>query len=108
MWQYLDSTNGAVQMAFLPPHSHDLNPAEFLWARWDLPVPQGPTMSAPHAKFSCHAHSTVSTAHENRGAMRLPVAHKGQDHQTHSGISVAYQVVTATGIDAPRLVRQYA
>jgi transposase len=29
---YLDSTDGAVQMAFLPPYSPDLNPVEFLWA----------------------------------------------------------------------------
>ena len=30
--EYLDSTHGAVQMAFLPPYSPDLNPVEFLWA----------------------------------------------------------------------------
>ena len=30
--EYLDSTNGDVQMAFLPPYSPDLNPVEFLWA----------------------------------------------------------------------------
>ena len=30
--EYLDSTGGEVQMAFLPPHSPDLNPMEFLWA----------------------------------------------------------------------------
>ena len=30
--EYLDCTNGAVQMAFLPPYSPDLNPVEFLWA----------------------------------------------------------------------------
>jgi transposase len=30
--EYLDSTDGAVQMAFLPPYSPDLNPVEFLWA----------------------------------------------------------------------------
>ena len=30
--KYLDSTDGAVQMAFLPPYSPDLNPVEFLWA----------------------------------------------------------------------------
>jgi transposase len=29
---YLDPTDGAVQMAFLPPYSPDLNPVEFLWA----------------------------------------------------------------------------
>ena len=30
--EYLDSTDGAVQVAFLPPYSPDLNPVEFLWA----------------------------------------------------------------------------
>jgi len=30
--EYLDSTDGEVQMAFLPPYSPDLNPVEFLWA----------------------------------------------------------------------------
>lgn len=30
--KYLDSTDGAVQIAFLPPYSPDLNPVEFLWA----------------------------------------------------------------------------
>lgn len=30
--EYLDSTGGEVQMAFLPPYSPDLNPVEFLWA----------------------------------------------------------------------------
>jgi len=30
--EYLDSTDGAVQMAFLPPYSPDLNPVEYLWA----------------------------------------------------------------------------
>ena len=30
--EYLDSTDGVVQMAFLPPYSPDLNPVEFLWA----------------------------------------------------------------------------
>ena len=29
---YLDSTGGDVQMAFLPPYSPDLNPVESLWA----------------------------------------------------------------------------
>jgi transposase len=29
---YVDSTDGAVQMAFLPPYSPDLNTVEFLWA----------------------------------------------------------------------------
>jgi len=28
--EYLDSAEGAVQMAFLPPYSPDLNPAEYL------------------------------------------------------------------------------
>lgn len=32
MREYLDSTEGAVQMARLPPYSPDLNPVEFLWA----------------------------------------------------------------------------
>ena len=32
MREYLDSTDGAVQMAFLPPYSPDLNPVEYLWA----------------------------------------------------------------------------
>ena len=30
--EYLDSTGGDIQMAFLPPYSPDLNPVEFLWA----------------------------------------------------------------------------
>ena len=30
--EYLDSTQGAVQMALLPPYSPDLNPVEYLWA----------------------------------------------------------------------------
>jgi transposase len=30
--EYLDSTDGAVQMAFLPPYSPDLNPVEYPWA----------------------------------------------------------------------------
>ena len=30
--EYLDSTNGDIQMAFLPPYSPDLNPVEYLWA----------------------------------------------------------------------------
>ena len=29
---YLDSTGGDVQMAFLPPYSPDLNTVEYLWA----------------------------------------------------------------------------
>ncbi len=30
--EYLDSSDGAVQMAFLPPYAPDLNPVEYLWA----------------------------------------------------------------------------
>jgi transposase len=30
--EYLNSTDGDVQMAFLPPYSPDLNPVEYLWA----------------------------------------------------------------------------
>ena len=30
--EYLDSTEGTVEMAFLPPYSPDLNPVEFVWA----------------------------------------------------------------------------
>ena len=30
--EYLDSTGGEIQMAFLPPYSPDLNPVEYLWA----------------------------------------------------------------------------
>jgi len=29
---YLDSTRGAVQVAFLPPYTLDRNPVEYLWA----------------------------------------------------------------------------
>ncbi|MDR0274447.1 MAG: IS630 family transposase [Burkholderiaceae bacterium] len=29
---YLDSLNGHIQMAFLPPYAPDLNPVEYLWA----------------------------------------------------------------------------
>ena len=29
---YLDSTHGHLQMAFLPPYAPDLNPVEYLWA----------------------------------------------------------------------------
>lgn len=29
---YLDSLNGHIQMAFLPPYCPDLNPVEYLWA----------------------------------------------------------------------------
>lgn len=31
--EYLDSTGGDIQMAFLPPYSPQLNPVEYLWAR---------------------------------------------------------------------------
>lgn len=30
--EYLDSTGGHIQVAFLPPYSPDLNPVEYLWA----------------------------------------------------------------------------
>jgi transposase len=30
--EYLDSTNGHIQVAFLPPYAPDLNPVEYLWA----------------------------------------------------------------------------
>ncbi|BBB58543.1 hypothetical protein UNDKW_3638 [Undibacterium sp. KW1] len=30
--EYLDSTNGYIQIAFLPPYAPDLNPVEYLWA----------------------------------------------------------------------------
>lgn len=30
--EYLDSTNGHIQIAFLPPHAPGLNPVEYLWA----------------------------------------------------------------------------
>jgi transposase len=29
---YLDSLNGHIQIAFLPPYAPDLNPVEYLWA----------------------------------------------------------------------------
>lgn len=29
---YVDSLNGHIQLAFLPPYSPDLNPVEYLWA----------------------------------------------------------------------------
>lgn len=29
---YLDSTQGHIQIAFLPPYAPDLNPVEYLWA----------------------------------------------------------------------------
>jgi transposase len=31
--EYLDSTNGAIQMALLPAYAPDLNPVEYLWPR---------------------------------------------------------------------------
>ena len=30
--QYLDSLDGHIQIAFLPPYAPDLNPVEYLWA----------------------------------------------------------------------------
>lgn len=30
--EYLDSTKGHIQVAFLPPYAPDLNPVEYLWA----------------------------------------------------------------------------
>lgn len=30
--EYLDSTHGHIQIAFLPPYAPDLNPVEYLWA----------------------------------------------------------------------------
>lgn len=30
--QYLDSLDGLIQIAFLPPYAPDLNPVEYLWA----------------------------------------------------------------------------
>ena len=30
--EYLDFTNGEIQMTFLPPYAPDLNPVEYLWA----------------------------------------------------------------------------
>lgn len=30
--EYLDSTEGDIQMAFLPPYAPELNPVEYLWA----------------------------------------------------------------------------
>jgi len=30
--EYLDSTDGHIQMAFLPPYAPELNPVEYLWA----------------------------------------------------------------------------
>lgn len=30
--EYLDTLNGSIQIAFLPPYSPDLNPVEYLWA----------------------------------------------------------------------------
>ncbi|MGF6265246.1 hypothetical protein OKW34_000270 [Paraburkholderia youngii] len=32
MREYLDSTDGAIQMALLPGYAPDLNPVEYLWA----------------------------------------------------------------------------
>ena len=30
--EYVDSTEGALQLAFLPPYAPELNPVEYLWA----------------------------------------------------------------------------
>ncbi len=30
--EYVDSTNGKIHLAFLPPYAPDLNPVEYLWA----------------------------------------------------------------------------
>ena len=30
--KYVDSTNGKIHLAFLPPYAPDLNPVEYLWA----------------------------------------------------------------------------
>ena len=30
--EYLDSTEGQIQVAYLPPYAPDLNPVEYLWA----------------------------------------------------------------------------
>lgn len=32
MHEYLDSTDGEIQMAFLPPYLPNLKPVEYLWA----------------------------------------------------------------------------
>ena len=32
MREYVDSTNGQIHLAFLPPYAPDLNPVEYLWA----------------------------------------------------------------------------
>lgn len=37
--EYLDSTEGAVQMALLPAYSPDLNPVEYLWSVSVCPTP---------------------------------------------------------------------
>jgi transposase len=29
--EYLDSLNGHIQIAFLPPYAPDMNPVEYLW-----------------------------------------------------------------------------
>jgi transposase len=36
--EYLDSTDGHIQIAFLPPYAPDLNPIEYLWAWLNLTV----------------------------------------------------------------------
>ena len=30
--QYLDSLDGRIQIAFLPPYAPDMNPGQYLWA----------------------------------------------------------------------------
>lgn len=45
---YLDTLNGHIQIAFLPPYAPDLNPVEYLWAQAPcsgqlLPQPLGRT-----------------------------------------------------------------
>jgi transposase len=31
---YVDSTEGALQLAFLPAYAPELNPVEYLWSHW--------------------------------------------------------------------------
>lgn len=56
---YLDSLDGHIQMAFLPPYSPDLNPVEYLWAQapsampWPTTVPTtSPSCTPPRATSS--------------------------------------------------------
>ena len=46
--EYLDSTEGEVQMAFLPPYSPDLNPVEYLWALAQTPCDGQLLPGQPH------------------------------------------------------------